>query len=114
MSPTEKGDGKYVGKKELGDASDELQHEAYELIISTCLGQIAEDYKEVHAEKAMGESCGQIASLIRAQMTQRHLVPNTLEPHGLALRLLELYEQAYTGLLPDGTPDPGIFSDSDS
>ena len=107
---------KYAGKRtdSITEWPDDLQREAYELLLETCMGQIAEQYTEVYAEKAMGEACRQIASLIRAQMTPRHLESNTLEPHGLALRLLELYEQAYNGLRPDGTPDPSIFGLSDS
>lgn len=107
------GGGKYIGKRKdaITEWPADLQQEAYELIMRICMEQLAEHYVEVHAEHAMDAVLRQISALVRAQMTERHLGPNTLEPHGLALRLLEYYEQAYNGLLPDGTPDPRIFLD---
>ena len=113
VPPPVEGGGQYIGKKaDISDASAELQHEAYELIIDVCMKQLAEHYSDAHADDAMNAVFRQISALIRAQMTPRHLAPNTLEPHALALRLLELLDFAYNGLLPDGTPDPDIQSDS--
>ena len=99
---------KYAGKRKdpISDWPDALQMEAHGLLLAICMERIAEQYEEVYAEQAMGEACRDISSLIRAKMTPRHLEPNTLEPHSIALRLLESYEQAYNGLLPDGSPQP--------
>ena len=110
--PRKPGDN-YIGKSSKGTGEPSLQqNEAYELIIEVCMQQIAERYADVYAEwNAMSFVFRQISALIRGEMTERHLDPNTLEPHALALQLLELHEQAYNGLLPDGTPDPGIFLD---
>lgn len=99
---------------DLSKASEFLTIEAYELILATCLAQIAEDSSEVYAEYAMRAAVRQIYTSIRGQM-QPGRNYSSLEPHALSLQILEQHLRAYEGLLSDGTPDPGIFGpDADS
>ena len=93
---------------DLSKAPEFLTIEAYELILSTCLAQIAEDSSEVYAELAMRAAVRQIYASIRAQMKPGRNY-SSLEPHALSLQLLELYLRAYEGLDAEGRPIPSIF-----